>query len=858
MERQITYKPVIDTSNLPEQLAEIQNQLNQVMGASQFSGVPDKVQPFSNTLGTGGTTVSQVQAFGNSIQAQTSSIFGQMEAASQTMHLGMYKFNDALQVQSLMGPLSSPRLATDQSIDQLVSPNFDEKGMIGGFFGSKGWGYDPNTMGMTRADYRAKSADRMEDIGNRIDFGADAAGAAIGFGVGALLGPWAGIPASMAAEWAIDHSVGAFGKRLYRGSIERDQIADYVRGGSFRFAGGQFSKGASRGIAADLQSLYNSQDFRTGDLTQFQAESLISEFTGAGGFDSVRSAEEYTTKVKQLLDNTQKVAQLLHTSLKDAAITMAKLETTGVTQTPLESLNLISKIESRAGQAGMTSSEFLNLGFQGANMVQGTGIGFNAGFQGIQDMTLALTGSVAAGQLDQNVIRHLGGIQQAAGFLTQNAFNFGSSALGYVYGAAGGMGQGIQGSLQQALGNINAPGDILTLMGNQTQFITDAGAQNLGLAQTAGYLEELTMMMGGQTPTQEQFRGFLIRYKNFSAPQADALVAQLNVDPVEQASRDLSRQREIETGEEKSWFRVGLEYFTKEIPASVGRAYNLLQKQVVGETELNKIALSKDELLRDPTRDRSSADILLKGDYSLESISREMKLRAYNANSRLGFGDREQLEANRLGYNTMAELIMDDPENVRKRFEEKGITDVEAGGHITDMLDTDLMNQDRRWLRDLRSLQGTQRFKLMLTKSLDNTEYFTEAPKDKKQAIAQEQYSDFLSANPNMSVKDMSKQVYSIAKSLLGTDADAGPMMDALMKSLGGSGDENNGLDITQKFMASAVAGDKATNKAVVDPDQAFAGINATVELIKRHEVQDFLTQMNNLANKLAYIVEHR
>lgn len=543
-EKEIVYKPVVDLSELPAQLQELQNQIDVMMGAQAFSTTPQVAQPFAAPA-MGGFSQSISNSVSQAFQATTNAnidIANQIATANQAAQLGAYKFQNALQIQGLMQPFGNA-IQPSLGMNAVNPTDFTEAGFFRSFFGRMGLGFDPNEEGMTRADYISAADDRL----NSMEMFGNVAGTMAGLTAGTIAGSLTGnFALGIAADMAADFTIGAVPRFLNRHNAEQARLARYIKGSSTRFAGMPFTSDQALGAATNIQDIFDSREMQLMGIEQFQAENMVSTFTEAGGFDAVRTAEGYTQQVRSLLMTSQKVAQLLRTNLDDAVRTMGGLQSAGVTGDPTETLALVQGIEANAGVAGMTSAQFINAGYAGANMVQGTGIDFGVGFQGMLDANLTIRRGLANGAIDIDFIRHAGGQQQAAALINQAGYSYANSATGLALQAAGlPLGTDFNTMLSTAAGNIGGATDLLSLLGSRNSFIEDNGPNVMAMSRMQGILQMMDQL-GYDTTNREHIRGFMMGggFAN-SDVEVDAAFASVQYNPTENIGRSFSRERSV-------------------------------------------------------------------------------------------------------------------------------------------------------------------------------------------------------------------------------------------------------------------------------------------------------------------------
>ncbi len=529
----------MDLQGLHEQLNNIQSQLQNAMSTQSFVQ-PAPMQPNNQPFGFVDTASNFSQNLGNQVSQSfvamnetTNSVSAQIQQLSTSMQMGAFKANEFAALEKVITVPLTRALLPPVSIDAGFKANFDDAGMFRSFFGQFGMFYDPNEDRMGRSEFQEKAAERWNSAEMQTSVtggllglaGGTAGGAAIGGAVGAVFGGPAGWLAGAAGGWLIEEAVGGLYGFSQGLNIENERISKYVREGSFRFAGGQFSGAESNTIANAIQSIGQSKSSYAMGFRPLQIEGMVAEFTEGGGFDSIRSVEEYTEKVKQLVDSSQKVSHLLHTSLREATATMAQMEQAGITSSPLETQNLLLRLAGRAGIAGMTTEEMVGSAFTGASMVQGTGVNLQTGFMGMSDMNTLVGQSINMGYLGE-AINQVGGKDKAAQLLFSHGMNLGTSPLGVALNAAGGTGvqYDLLAAISRGAGNINSREDMLGLLGSQDQYIESMGIQGL-LGQKASQAAYMMDFMNLNITSAEQMRGFLMQTKIASSlPDADLLM----------------------------------------------------------------------------------------------------------------------------------------------------------------------------------------------------------------------------------------------------------------------------------------------------------------------------------------------
>lgn len=545
----------MDLQGLHEQLNNIQSQLQNAMSTQSFVQ-PAPIQQGTQPFGFVDATANFSQNLGNQVSQSfvamnetTNSVSAQIQQLSASMQMGAYKANEFSMLNQITTPMTQALLPRT-SIDSGQKASFDDAGMFRSFFGQLGMFYDPNESRMSRTEYQTLARERWnsaemqtEITGGLLGLGADAIGAAIGTsimpGVGTVVGAGIGLLAGEVVGGLYGFSQGL--------NIENERIANYVKEGSFRFAGGSFSRAQAGDIASHIQNIGQSYESYSRGFRPMQVEGMIAEFTEGGGFDYVRTAEEYKQKVDQLMETSQKVSHILHSSIKGAVDTMAQMEQAGITSSPIESLNLLSRLDGRAGIAGMTTGEMLNSAFMGASMVQGTGVNLLTGAMGLTDMNVLVGQAMNMGFLGADTMAHVGGRDKAAQLLFSNAMSYGTSPIAVGLNAAGG---GIQydmlSAMAQGAGNMTSRESILGVLGSQDQYIESMGIQGL-LGQKLSQAAFMSDLYGLKPKTAEEMRGFLLS-TNMASSLAEAdLLMGAGAAMADGPGRAIGAQLEAET-----------------------------------------------------------------------------------------------------------------------------------------------------------------------------------------------------------------------------------------------------------------------------------------------------------------------
>jgi hypothetical protein len=455
---------------------------------------------------------------------------------AETSRLGYSKFTRDLEMTGLLaGSMrGAPQALTyGQHMEQIK-----QGGLWDDFTGGMGFGYSP-TMPMSRREYT--EAHRAEAMA---DFMEPSWGEAIGVGVGAA---FAGGPVG----WGmVGLGAAAFGTKaaLYPFTSElRHQRAleSYVRGTSWRFLSGQFNREDTEETGRFLRELPDQPNIAARGYGRGEVDEMLSTFTEAGGFDYVRSAQDYREKTKQLFEGHRQLMHTLHVTSKEATTLMGQLSR----DLGIDNFAAFSgEVGALAERAGLTRTEAASFMMKSAEMVRGTGYEMKGFALGAGRMLQDVQNMARAGILTDEDLRAAGGPQNVALNMARSAMNYMGSPAGFVTQAAlasaqlggGGMGDvagmSFQGKLAATAGYLSDPWSILT-------FDPQKGANAMGpqLAlqdRAATFLDQLSSVGINRDMTQREFE-LAARSFGYSPQEAKQMSATFAA-----AGQDLPTMRE--------------------------------------------------------------------------------------------------------------------------------------------------------------------------------------------------------------------------------------------------------------------------------------------------------------------------
>jgi hypothetical protein len=542
----LEYKVTFDTSEVAQKLSEVKNAMDVAFGAQAFNAAGPDIYPFRElfqssalTNLTGAAPIS----FGvpeSLTTAMTSaregvqmarSTFGDVQnifnSIRETGRLGYSKFTRDLEMAGLMtgGMRGAPQpMAYGELMQQIKQDDW-----LGDITGGMGVGYSP-TMPMSKKEYtRAYRNQAMEDF-MEPSWG-EAGGVALGFAAAAAFGAgpigWtaAAIPAvALGAKAALY----PFTSELrHQRALEK-----YVRGTSWRFLSGQFNREDAEGLGEYLRELPDQPDIAARGYGRSEIDEMLGTFTEAGGFDYVRTAQDYKEKTKQLFEGHRELMHTLHVSSKEAVALMGQLSR----DLGVEDYRAFSaEVGVLSERAGLTRTEAASFMMKSAEMVKGTGYELKGFAYGAGRLLQDVRNMAGAGIISDEDLRQFGGAENISLNMARSAMNYAGSPIGIVGhgalmaaqlgggGVEGVAGMGIGEQLAATAGAIRTPMDLIRLVGGQRRFVDAMGPELLNAERAKMWLQR-AQMVGGQKIGSEDLLDFYIT-QGLGMQEAKGLVA---------------------------------------------------------------------------------------------------------------------------------------------------------------------------------------------------------------------------------------------------------------------------------------------------------------------------------------------
>ncbi len=518
----LEYRITFDTSEVAQKLSEVKNAMDVAFGAQAFNAAGPDVFPFQQLFQTSALTnltgatpatfgvpesLSTAMTSAREGMQMARGTFGDVQnvfnRVAETARLGYSKFTRDLEMTGLMagGMRGAPQPMAYGDLMQQIR----QGDLLDDITGGMGFGYS-STMPMSRREYtRAHKEQAMED------FMEPSWGEAIGVGVGAA---FAGGPVG----WGlVGIGAAALGTKaaLYPFTSElRHQRAleSYVRGTSWRFLSGQFNREDTEGLGQYLRELPDQPGIAARDYSRGEIDEMLSTFTEAGGYDYVRTAQDYKEKTKQLFDGHRQLMHTLHVTSKEATALMGQLSR----DLGIDNFAAFSgEVGALAEGAGLTRTEAASFMMKSSEMVRGTGYNMADFALSASRMLQDVQNMANKGILSDEDLRQAGGPANIALSMARSAMNYMGSPTGFVTQAAlmaaqlggGGMadmaGMSFQQKLSATAGLLSDPWSILT-------FDPQKGANAMGPQvalqdRAVTFLDQLSSMGFNQDMTQREF-----------------------------------------------------------------------------------------------------------------------------------------------------------------------------------------------------------------------------------------------------------------------------------------------------------------------------------------------------------------
>lgn len=450
------------------------------------------------------------------------------------------------------------------------------QGFLSSLAGSMGVGTTPRNM--LSSEYRSALA---SDAGERLGYGTASAlataggvgasvlaaklpgvgtaGAAIGRGVGGMIGmgragaaigkfglPWLALPMAAYELGSMVSDQGLATRRRNQGFLEAS---------SFRFAGigsemadPRMGRGISRDNRREIAEFLRSMDIEESLMGGEDITKILEEGTRFGLFEGFGGEiEKFKKKFTEIKDNVKEMAKVLNVSLDEGLATMKEIYGAGIDPSRARELSTFASAAGRV--AGRTGSEMITLGLQGAEQFRGTGVSMEIGMRGAMMNLTAIRAARDAGFISKEAIEQAGGEEALALRRTQRQVQFAQSGEGRAYMASffdqttGGLnatafeeaivgGKDIAELARDAARNLNDPAKLIQFESQQERVASEMGkafgGRGLQFGQWGLAMAEATYMSKytGAT-TEDAFRSIMLR-KGVSPQEIEAIQGEIS------------------------------------------------------------------------------------------------------------------------------------------------------------------------------------------------------------------------------------------------------------------------------------------------------------------------------------------
>ena len=526
------------------------------------------------------------------LQSQLQQVQGMMQ---QTMASGNYAASAAGTTMGSMASVAAgsvaglmPNYVPPMHPGDRWLPNWEAKTPMATVAATFGWGHDPN-MSISYGDYREKAKEEFQykslelagdlvgsAVGGTVAGGLVAASAATTGGLfasaamGGALGSFAG-PAGWAVGAAATLAGGYLGGKavdLYEGTLGYDaanarNIKHYVRDTSWRSLGGRMSEADADKLAGEMSTVQRDSSLVGQRMNSSDVQRLIGEYTEAGAFNYVKSAEEYAQKMKDLVKSHKDVMHILRVSEKEAVAAFMAAPTAGAA----------ANIAGMAFNSGLSSSELMQMGSQSMESVRGSGMNLGSAFQhGMADYGY-IRNLQKEDSAMMNVVANLGGTQGAAMAMAQIGNQWAMSDQGFLTMSAGlNPNMGLFENIGAAINNNSTPGQFMANMGAQTRIAGAMGDSEKTLYAARGILQNMEMF-SDIVPISEDTFAATAKKQGYSDPQARLMWAMsvTKANPMDNAMKEISMARMQEAhAAERGWWDVTVDSVSNAIANTFG------------------------------------------------------------------------------------------------------------------------------------------------------------------------------------------------------------------------------------------------------------------------------------------------
>ena len=451
---ELAYRINIDIADLQTQLQNVRNQINEAVSSGQGFSTPG-VQSFT------APTIGTIETSQQRISEASATTFAAMTAATQRFSAD-----------------------TQQAMNYVSNVQFGNPWSTLGATWGLGWNRE---MPVGRHSY-------MESASNELEFrmlegGFRGGGLAIGTALGAPLGHFGAAAGGWLGEKVGGGLYGVWGGTIGRGAVSQNELAEYVSGTSWRFSSGGFNPTQAREISRQAHNVLRDPELEGEFLKRADLRDIVAEYTELGGFDFVRTAEEFSTKLRDVVTQHRDVMRTLRVSQSEALQIMREMDVMGIGADGGYT-DMGIRMSAMARASGYRGEELHQFAKQTAQMAQGYGFAAPGGYQA-GPQALAYLRQTGTG-ISPHYAQMMGGLEGITGQHLQAGYSWLSGPAGWAYAASGGGGYATHGDrLYGALGNIQNPEQLL--QSHYTQFQVGSQTDPL-LAAGFSYMDTMKLL----------------------------------------------------------------------------------------------------------------------------------------------------------------------------------------------------------------------------------------------------------------------------------------------------------------------------------------------------------------------------
>jgi len=263
-------------------------------------------------------------------------------------------------------------------------------------------------------------------------FSTTAQAAITGFKGGGVSGALGGGLLTAGAYLAIGKAANFMTSNIIQGAQQRAHVQNIVQGGApMAQMGFQMDFNASQGITNSIMQMgdIGASMGMGGQLGSGNIANVVGMGMAGGQFRGVQSANEFRSRMRQLVGEAAQVASIMQTSIEEASQTISEMQGMGIGRAQVP--GFISNIANNVRTTGLGAQQQIQMASFGAQTFRGMGL---TGAQGINyglsaGRNIAYRANVS-GEFNRELLNDMGGAQAATQRFTEAAVNIFSGRRG--------------------------------------------------------------------------------------------------------------------------------------------------------------------------------------------------------------------------------------------------------------------------------------------------------------------------------------------------------------------------------------------------------------------------------------------